>query len=94
MDRPGDDFMFEQFLKSGDYALGGKLPHKRGRGEMGKMGENPEDFELDEGDDELAFKEFVSNAASGNESDPSKRAKTEAQFTDFMKFLQEQEADE
>lgn len=74
VDQPGDDLMFEQFLKSGDYAIGG-LPKKRARTGM----ENPEDEE------EFAFKDI----GSGGVGDPEKRAKTETQFKDFMKFLEE-----
>ena len=40
---------------------------------------------LDEDDEELAFKDCIGS----NSGDPSKKAKTEAQFTDFMKFLAE-----
>lgn len=61
--------MFEQFLKSGDYAIGG-LPKKRQRQAMMRE-ENPEFAEED--DEELAFKDLQDGSAG-------KRANTEAQF--------------
>lgn len=80
LDQLGDDHMFEQFLKSGDYAAGG-IAQKRQRSAMMNIQENPE---ADDGlDDELEFKNVA--------NEPGKRANTEAQFQDFMKFLAEQE---
>ena len=79
VDRPGDDLMFEQFLKAGDYAMQG-MPQKRRRQDAGVQ--NPEeDFD----DEELAFKDSLG-------SDAEKRAKkgqNDAMFLDFMKFMSE-----
>lgn len=74
--------MFEQFLKSGDYAFAG-MPMKRAR----NANINPEDADDQDDDGELAFKDITGG-------DPEKRAKTEAQFQDFMKFLAEQDLDQ
>ena len=79
--------MFEQFLKSGDYALGSDTPsllNKRARLE------NPEEaaFLGDIGNDEEEFA-FKDLGMSKDGPQAEKRAKTEAQFGEFMKFLAE-----
>ena len=81
VDQPGDDHMFEQFLRSGDYAIEG-LPQKRAR--QVNIQENPEDLE---DDGEFAFKDFALRSGELTH----KRTKTESQFQDFMQFLKEQD---
>lgn len=52
VDRSGDDQMFEQFLKSGDYAMGSPSAKRRRM-----YDENPEEDDFD--DEEFAFKELI-----------------------------------
>ena len=89
-DQDGDQHMFEQFLKSGEYLHGAPQKKRPRPADLMNPGliENPEEDDFDE--EELAFKAF--NDVMASHGNPGKRSKTDnqAEFQDFMKFVNKQ----